>query len=128
MIDPQVFQLLERAIDTPAKLQILLIFYECPRMAMTSSQMVDRSCRDIWSVTQALHELVEDGILAAHGEGADTLYLYQPVAEHLDNIARLVRSYDDPLERDMVQRAIRDLAVFSAYRRASSWERQRVAV
>ncbi len=128
MIDPQVFQLLERAVDTPAKLQILLIFHECPRLAMTGSQMVDRSCRDMWSVCQALQELVEDGILAAHNDGNDTRYLYQPAAEHVDHIARLVCSYDDPLERDMIQRAIRDLAVFSAFRRASSWERQRFAV
>ncbi len=128
MIDPQVFQLLERAVDTPAKLQILLIFHECPRMAMTSSQMVDRSCRDIWSVTQALHELVEDGILVTQGEGADALYLYQPLAEYVADIDQLVRSYDDPLERDMIQRAIRDLAVFSSFRRSSSWERQRIAV
>lgn len=128
MIDPQVFQLLERAVDTPAKLQILLIFHECPRIAMTGSQMVDRSCRDMWSVSQALHELVEDGILVARSDGNDTWYLYQPAAEYVDDIQQLVYSYDDPLERDLVQRAIRDLAVFSAFRRASSWERQRVAV
>ncbi len=125
MIDPEVQRLLEQAIDTPVKLHLLLLFHENPRMEATPGAITDRLCRDIWSVSQALHELCEDGILlraaTAHGE---PVYRYAPRDELVEVIRRLVRNYDDPLEREQLQQFIRHLASYAPYRRSSQWDVQ----
>lgn len=125
MVAPEVQQLLERAIDTPVKLHLLLMFHENPRMEATPGAIVDRICRDIWSITQALQELCEDGIMrqAATANG-EPVYRYAPREELVATIDRLVRGYDDPLERDQLQRFIRDLAAYAPYRRANIWDVQ----
>ncbi len=125
MVDPVVQQLLEQAIDSPVKLHLLLIFYENPRMEATPRAIADRVCRDIWSVAQALHELAEDGImLRAATANGDPVYRYAPMTELVESISRLICGYDDPLERDMLQRSIRDLATYAPYRRANVWVTQ----
>lgn len=125
MVDPLVQRLLERAIDTPVKLHLLLLFHENSRLEGTPSAIADRVCRDIWSVTQALQELADDGVMlraaTAHGE---VVYRYAPVDELVEAIGRLVHGYDDPLERDKLQRSIRDLASYAPFRRNNGWEMQ----
>jgi hypothetical protein len=125
MVDPQVQRLLEQAIDTPVKLHLLLMFHENPRMEATATAIADRICRDIWSVAQALQELADDGVmLCAAMVHNDPVYRYAPADELLDAIHRLITGYDDPLERDKLQRSIRDLATYAPYRRSSQWEMQ----
>jgi hypothetical protein len=125
MVDPVVQQLLEQAIDSPVKLHLLLIFHENSRMEATARAIADRVCRDMWSVAQALHELAEDGVMlvsaSAHGE---PVYRYAPLAPLHEPIRRLLSGYDDPLERDKLQRSIRDLAAFAPYGRERSWDAQ----
>ncbi|MFP4439859.1 MAG: hypothetical protein ACLFVO_21700 [Chloroflexaceae bacterium] len=130
MIDPTVQYLLEQAIDTPTKLQLLLMFFENPRLEITPDKMAERCCRDIWSVMQALHELAEDGILRVGtciGVG-DPFYSYVPRREYLEPIRQLMHAYDDPLERDCIQRTIRDLASYAPFRRDRTWESPFAAV
>lgn len=124
MIDQIVQQLLEQAIDSPTKLHLLLIFHEHPFVDVTPTRMAERSCRDVWSVAQALHELAEDGILGVTMTHNEPSYRYRPRPEYIESIRRLLCGYDDPLERDQLHRSIRDLASFASFRRASAWERQ----
>jgi DNA-binding MarR family transcriptional regulator len=125
MVDPMVQQLLEDAIDSPVKLQLLLMFYENPRLEATPRAIADRVCRDIWSVSQALAELADDGImLRAATANGEPVYRYAPGPKHVESIARLICGYDDPLERDHLQRSIRDVAAYAPYRRANAWEAQ----
>ncbi len=125
MVDPIIQRLLEKAIDTPVKLHLLLIFHENARMEATATEIADRVCRDIWSVAQALEELVEDGVMGrATGAGATARYRYAPHPENHEPIKRLIHGYDDPIERDLLQRLIRDLSTYAAYRRSSAWEYQ----
>jgi DNA-binding MarR family transcriptional regulator len=125
MIDPMIQRLLEKAIDTPVKLHLVLIFHENPRMEATSSAIADRVCRDIWSVSQALEELVEDGVMGRSvSPSGDIRYRYAPLSENHEPIRRLMAGYDDPIERDLLQRVIRDLSTYAAYRRSSAWEHQ----
>ncbi len=119
MIDSNVKQLLEHAIDTLPKLHLLLIFYENPRVKMSPSRVAEQSCRDIWSVSEALQELVESGILGVIQQGSETLYSYQPHPAYTETIPRLVHGYNDPLERNELYRFIRDLANVAALRRDS---------
>lgn len=125
MIDPMVQQLLEHAIDSPVKLHLLLVFYENPRLEATPRAIADRICRDIWSVAEALQELAEDGVMvhAATANG-DPLYRYGPAVDHLEAIERLINGYNDPLERDLLHRSLRDVAAYAPYRRANAWEAQ----
>ena len=117
MIDPMVHRLLEQAIDSPIKLQLFLLYYENPRFEGTASQIADRIYRDIWSTREALRELAEDGLLIA-SSGGEPVYRYRPRAEYREPILRLVHSYNEPLERDHVQRAVREIASYASYRRA----------
>jgi hypothetical protein len=121
MIDIQVQRLLSRAVDTPAKLHLLLIFYEHPTLHTTPAEMAERSCRDIWSVSQALRELAEVGILQVIQTTATSgaAYNYQPHPEFLEPIQRLMLSYDDPIKRTTVRRSIDELSS-RAYSRYST--------
>jgi hypothetical protein len=119
MIDPSVQQLLEEVIDSPVKLQIVLMFYENRGMDGTASQFANRMYRDIWSTREALRELAEDGILTTTSIAGEPVYRYRPRSEYVDPIFRLVQSYNEPLERDKIQRAIRDIASYAPYRRSS---------
>jgi predicted transcriptional regulator len=122
MVDPVVQRLLEDAIDTPVKLQLLLMFHEHPRMQTTAATIADRVCRDIWSVAEALQQLADDGVLMAlRNDRNEPTYCYAPKAELLEAIQRLLRDYDNPMERDKLQRSIRDLASYGPYRRANRW-------
>ncbi|HEX5689318.1 MAG TPA: hypothetical protein VFX76_04915 [Roseiflexaceae bacterium] len=118
MIDPTIQRLLEQAIDSSIKLQLLLMYYENPRYEGTAQQVAERIFRDIWSAREALRELAEDGILGISGAG-EPVYRYRPIAEFRESIFRLIQSYNEPLERDQIQRALREIASYAPYRRAS---------
>jgi hypothetical protein len=122
MIDPSVQRLLEQVIDTPVKLQFLLFFYENPRFEGTASQIAERTYRDIWATRQALNEMAEDGLLLAMGNG-DPVYRYVPRADHCEPIFRLAQCYNEPFERDQLQRSLREIASYAPYRRASAHQR-----
>ncbi len=117
MIDPLVQRLLENVLDTPVKLHMLLLFHEHPRCEWTATAIAERLYRDIWSVQQALDELMMAGFLSiAKTVGSQAIYQYRPPPEWHEAIRRLVRSYNDPIERDLIHRKIRDLAVFATFR------------
>ncbi|HWQ13272.1 MAG TPA: hypothetical protein VNL77_10750 [Roseiflexaceae bacterium] len=118
MIDPTILGLLEQAVDSPVKLQFLLLFHENPYLEATAAQIAQRTYRDIWSTSEALRELAEDGVLlAVHGR-EEPCYRYRPAPERLDAIRRLIQSYNEPLERDTLHRALRQIASDAPYRRA----------
>lgn len=118
MIDPMIQRLLEQTIDSPIKLQLLLMYYDNPRMEGSASQIAQRTYRDIWSIHEALRELVEDGILSA-SSASEPVYRYRPRPEHVEPIFRLVQNYNEPLERDQIQRILREVASYAPYRRAA---------
>lgn len=119
MIDPTVQRLLEDIIDSPVKLQLVLMFYENKRMQGTTLQIAERIYRDIWSTREALRELSEDGILMTCGMLGEPAYCYQPDPQHTDAIRRLYQAYNEPLERDQLQRLVREVASYAPYRRAA---------
>lgn len=122
MIDPSVQLLLEEAVDSPLKLQLLLLFHESPWLEATSTYVASRACRDIWSTVEALRELHHDGILrVVKTDDGEPVYGYGP-ADHRDEaICSLARSYADPLRRDAVQCAVRELASYAPFRREGGW-------
>jgi hypothetical protein len=119
MIDPTIQHLLEQAIDTPIKLQLLLLYYENPRFEGTAVQVAERIYRDIWSTREALSEMTQDGLLFA-ATVDEPVYRYRPRPEYREPIFRLAQSYNEPLERDQLQREVREIASYAPYRRAES--------
>jgi hypothetical protein len=122
MIDRQVHQLLVQAVDTPTKLQLLLMFHE-HSLEVTPPQMAERLYRDIWSVSQALYELAEDGILElSQAAGGEPTFYYHPRPEYIEAIQHLVQGYNDPLERGKLRRSVKELAHHAAFRRSTASE------
>ena len=117
MIDPSVQRLLEHAIDSQIKLQLLLLYYENPRFEGTATQVVGRTYRDIWSTHEALRELAEDGLLCASSAN-DPVYSYRPRPEYREPIFRLIQCYNEPMERDQLQRMLHEVARNAPFRRA----------
>lgn len=127
MVDKHVQGLIERVIDSPLKLQLLLHFCEHRHVQGTAYQIAQRIYRDIWSTREALAELAEDGILSYAHNDAEPVYVYRPHAELLETINRLCQMYNEPIERDSVQKLVRDASAYASYRRtpASAFESER---
>jgi hypothetical protein len=119
MLDSSIQRLLEQAIDSPVKLQLCMLFYENARMEGTSAQLANRIYRDIWTTREALREMAEDGILITSSLAGEFVYHYRPRQEYVDAIFRLTQSYNEPLERDAIQKALREVASYAPYRRAA---------
>jgi hypothetical protein len=127
MIDSSIQRLLEQALDSRIKLQLCLLFYENRRLEGTAAQFANRIYCDIWSAREALREMAEDGILNATPLAGEPIYRYRPRQEYVEPIFRLAQAYNEPLERDAIQRALRDIASYATYRRAArrgGFERQ----
>jgi hypothetical protein len=126
MLDPIVQRFLEQVVDSPVKLHLLLLFHENPRLEASAVKMAERTCRDIWSVTQALEELAADGVmrLAAQVGFQESVYRYAPRPDMIEPIRRLIHGYDDPIERDHLQRTLRDLSAYASARRSAPFERE----
>ena len=119
MVDSAIQRLLEKVIDSPIKLQLCLLFDENQRMEGSAAELANRIYRDIWSTREALRELAEDGVLCVNDIASELIYRYRPRAEYVDAIFRLAQSYNEPIERDAIQRALREVASYARYRRAT---------
>ncbi len=123
MEDVSLHRLLERIVDAPIKLQIVLLFIEQTPMHATASTIASRMYRDIWSTRDALNELCDDGVLLARGEpGDNTQYRYAPRAEHQKAFRHLYELYNEPTTRDQVQQQVRDAANHAFHRQRTVGE------
>lgn len=118
MIDQSVRSLLEGVIDTPLKLQLVLMFAEHQHLRATAAQVADRIYRDIWSTREALRELAESGVLSETNSKDGPQYAFCPSCELAEPIGRLMHCYNEPLERDLIHRTLREIAGDASYRRA----------
>ena len=66
--------------------------------------------------------------MVANSGHSEPIYRYRPRAEYVDALFHLAQSYNEPLERDKIQRALREIASYAPYRRSShingAFERQ----
>ena len=65
-----------------------------------------------------MRELAEDGVLCVSDSAGESIYTYRPRTEYIDAIFRLTQSYNEPIERDAIQRALREVASYAKYRRS----------
>jgi hypothetical protein len=120
MVDPLVRRLIEQVISSPVKLQLVLLFTEQPRVEGTAAQIAQRLFRDMWSVREALHELYHAGLFQVCSNGSDPVFSFRPRQEFLEALSRLYQSYNEPLERDHIQRLVREVASYALPRRVVS--------
>lgn len=113
MVDFHVHSLLEQVINSRLKLSILVMFYEDQRMETTPTRLAERCCHDIWSMRQALYEMAQDGILSmAQSMGGEPNYRFAPLPQYQEQVAELVRSYDDPLKRETLFQSLREISLY----------------
>jgi hypothetical protein len=122
MVENALGRLLEDAVNSSCKLAIVMLFAEDAGLAANEHQLSRRLCRDIWSVEQALSELVGDGVLI----NLDGLYRFQPDLKHAEGLRQLLRVYDEPVGRQEVVRIVSDLDRYAPYR--EMLKRQRVEI
>lgn len=120
MVDPLIRRLVEQVINSPVKLQLLLHFVEHRRLEGTATQIAQRIYRDIWSTREALQDMLRDGVLVALPGSGEPIYRYRPQPELIESITRLCHYYNEPIERDHLQRLVRETASYTPYRRAAT--------
>ncbi|NJL04289.1 MAG: MarR family transcriptional regulator [Chloroflexaceae bacterium] len=120
MLDTRLQYLLRSVIDSPVKLHILLTLHIQVQGRINAEQLSERLCRDVWSVSQALREMAEDGLLEVLNiAGSSPAYRFQPRSEYIVPINDLINSYDDPIARSMMHHILREMSGYTAVRRAS---------
>ncbi|GIV95356.1 MAG: hypothetical protein KatS3mg057_0013 [Herpetosiphonaceae bacterium] len=117
MADRRIREFVMNTIDSFAKLQILMLFAERTIRKGSAREIVQRTARDIWSVTEALEDLVAAGILRSQTVDHETIYIYDPSPEQREMIELITKAYNDPLSRDDLYGLIRDLAATSLSQR-----------
>jgi hypothetical protein len=110
MLDGRIQKLLEEVTNTSTKLTLVLLFAEQPNLIATPCQLQQRVCRDIWSVKQALDELVKAGALRQCGGD----YGIAPGMHR--QMVLLLRAYDEPLRRQEIMQTVLDLESYAPYR------------
>lgn len=112
MLDPQVRNLIETAINSSCKLAIAVLFAERPSVRLSASEIADRVFRDRWSVETALNELTDAEVLELRN-GRYGL----PAATGLrEQVRRLQDGYADPLTRMELLHFLREVERYQPYR------------
>lgn len=114
MINVNVQTLIEECINSRTKLQLLLLFYEHPHMQASPRAIAQRCCRDKWSVSTALNEFADEGILVkGRSVGGEDIFYYAPSVDYCETIPKLVLCYDDPIKREEVFKIISEVSDFT---------------
>jgi hypothetical protein len=122
MVGNALGRLLEDAVNSSCKLAIVMLFAEDAGLVADEHQLSRRLCRDIWSVEQALSELVSDAVLI----NLDGSYRFQPDVKYAEGLRQLLQVYDEPEGRQEIVRIVSDLDRYAPYR--EMLRRQRVEI
>jgi hypothetical protein len=112
MLDPQVRNLVETAVNSSCKLAIAVLFAERPALRLGASEIANRVFRDRWSVESALSDLVAAGVL----ELRDGRYGTPAEIDMRDQLRQLQDGYADPLTRMELLRVLREVERYTPYR------------
>jgi hypothetical protein len=95
-------------IDTPLKLQLVLLFCRNPSWSGAPERVSEWLHESPWAVEEALEALFAAGLLERRAPQNVTEFRLNPSSEHWLWLDRLVRCFEDPLERDSVYQAVRN--------------------
>ena len=95
-------------IDSPLKLQLVLLFYRHPRLCGEARRLTDWLRESPWAIEEALDALVGTNLLARIEPQGRILYRLEPDIALLAQLEWLVICYDDPLQRDEIYALVRE--------------------
>ncbi len=112
MLDPTIRRLLDEAINTSAKLAIVMLYAGENSLCSTARVISKRLWANLWDVAPALEEMVRDGVLTVK----DGEYRLDPVPERQDGLRQLLAAYDEPVHRQEIMRLVAELDSYAPYR------------
>src|SRR5215470_15065734 len=89
-------------IDSPLKLQLVLLFCRHPHLRSDAGCLTNWLRESPWALEEALDALARAGILAHIEQLGRTLYHLELSTDTWPQLARLALCYDDPLQRDEI--------------------------
>jgi hypothetical protein len=94
-------------VDSPLKLQLVLLFYRHPRWCGDAQAVSEWMHESPWQIEEALDGLVSVGLLNCVEESGRALYHLMPSFEHWALLVQFVHCYDDPLRREDIYTSVR---------------------
>jgi hypothetical protein len=95
-------------VDSPLKLQLLLLFYRHPRLCGEARCLNDWLHESPWAIEEALDALAETDLLDRIEQHGRVLYCLERNTSLWPWLNALARCYDDPLRRDDVYALVRE--------------------
>jgi hypothetical protein len=95
-------------IDSPLKLQLVLLFCRHPHLYGDAGCLTDWLRESPWAIEEALDELARADILAHIEQAGRTLYYVEPSMGIGPRLAWLAMCYDDPLQRDEIHALVHE--------------------
>ena len=95
-------------IDTPLKLQLLLLFYRHPRLCGEARRLNDWLHESPWAIEEALDALAETDLLDRIDQHGRVLFCLEFNTPLWPGLQALAHCYDEPLRRDEVYALVRE--------------------
>lgn len=95
-------------IDSPLKLQLLLLFYRHPRLCGEAHYLNDWLHESPWEIEEALEALAKTGLLARIDQQGRIFYRLELHTALWPRLDRLAICYDDPLRREEIYSLVRE--------------------
>jgi hypothetical protein len=95
-------------VDSPLKLQLLLLFYRHPRLCGEARYLTDWLHESPWEIEEALEALAKTGLIARIEQQGRILYRLELHTALWPRLDRLAICFDDPLRRDEIYRLVRE--------------------
>ncbi|HET9221942.1 MAG TPA: hypothetical protein VFO07_05525 [Roseiflexaceae bacterium] len=95
-------------VDSPLKLQLLLMFYRHPRLCGEAGCLNDWLHASPWAIEEALDALAETDLLVRIEQHGRILYRLEQNTWLSPWLHALAHCYDDPLRRDQVYTLVRE--------------------
>src|SRR5262245_4123878 len=95
-------------IDSPLKLQLLLLFYRHPRLYGEARGLIDWLHESPWAIEEALEALAAAGFIARTEQIGHIMYRMELNTALWSRLDRLAICYDDPLLRDELHSLVRE--------------------
>src|SRR3954469_5454637 len=96
-------------IDSPLKLQLLLLFHRHPHLSGEARRLNDWLHESPWAIEEALDALAMNGFIARSEQQGCTLYRLELNTALWPQLDLLVSCYDDPLRRDDIYMLVHEV-------------------
>lgn len=96
-------------VDSPPKLQLLLLFHLFPKLCSDARSLSERLHKAPWEMEETLDGLVLEGWLVRKTSAGPCQYALADVPRNLQLLARLASLYDDPFCREQIIKRLHEV-------------------